>query len=160
VHESYKSFMKRSFGGSLGWIVLGACGLALDYRDEVVVATMLVIILLLFDQDLLPLALRGVEGRRDRFLTVCVVGRDVEDFSSSSGSPPPYMVDEGGAGGIILKRRDGVIVCGTGELGDALGEEPDVVVQALTRLLFAVAQLPVLVGAGVRALDVADEGST
>jgi hypothetical protein len=30
--------------------------------------------------DLLPLAMRGVEHRRDRLLAVCVVARDVEEL--------------------------------------------------------------------------------
>jgi hypothetical protein len=37
--------------------------------------------------DLISLARRGVEGRRDCLLTVCVVGRDVEEFPSSAGGP-------------------------------------------------------------------------
>jgi hypothetical protein len=78
----------------LGWVALGACSLALDCRDEVVIMTMLVVLLLLFEArgrplvvvyDLFPLALMGVEGRRDRLLAVRVVGRDVEEFPSGSG---------------------------------------------------------------------------
>jgi hypothetical protein len=38
-----------------------------------------------------------------------------------------------------------------------LGEASDVLAQALPRLLFAVAQLPLLAEAGVRALEVSDE---
>jgi hypothetical protein len=45
-------------------------------------------------------------------------------------------VDEGGA---VLECRDGVVVGRTGELGAALGEVLDVVAQAFTQLLLAVA---------------------
>jgi hypothetical protein len=38
-----------------------------------------------------------------------------------------------------------------------LGEAPDVLAQVLPRLLLAVVHLPLLVGAGVRALEVPDE---
>jgi hypothetical protein len=68
-------------------------------------------------------------------------------------------VDEGGAGGTVLKCQDGVIVRGTMELNATLGEAPDVVVQAFAQLVLAVAQLPLLARAGVRALEVADKGS-
>jgi hypothetical protein len=65
-------------------------------------------------------------------------------------------MDEGGAGGAVLEHRDGIIVGRIGELGEAL----DVVMQAFTRLLLAIVQLPLLVGTGVHALKVADEGLT
>jgi hypothetical protein len=47
-----------------------------------------------------------------------------------------------------------------GELGAALGEALYVLAETLPRLLLAVAQLPLLAGAHVRALEVADEDST
>jgi hypothetical protein len=66
-------------------------------------------------------------------------------------------MNEGGASHVILKCRDGVIVHRAGKLGTVLGEAMDVLTQALLRLLLAVAQLPLLAGAGVHALEVADE---
>jgi hypothetical protein len=39
--------------------------------------------------DLFPLALRGVERRGDRFLTVSVVARDVEELTSCWGMRRP-----------------------------------------------------------------------
>jgi hypothetical protein len=69
-------------------------------------------------------------------------------------------MDEGGAGGAVLEHRDGIIVGRIGELGEALVEALDVVMQAFTRLLLAIVQLPLLVGTGVHALKVADEGLT
>jgi hypothetical protein len=127
-------------GITLGGIVLGTCGLALDSHDEVVITATLVVLLLLeprggpivFVHDLLALALRGVQGRRYRFLTVCVVGRDLEELPSGSGSPTPQTMDEGGAGGTVLERRNGVVVGRAEELGASFGEASDVVMQALT----------------------------
>jgi hypothetical protein len=63
-------------------------------------------------------------------------------------------VDEGGAGRVVLERRDGVIVGHTGKLSATLGEASDVLAQAFSRLLLAVAQLQLLAGARVRALEV------
>jgi hypothetical protein len=51
----------------------------------------------------LPLALRVVEGRRDRLLIVRVIGHDVEEFPSSSGGPTLQSVDESGAGRAVLE---------------------------------------------------------
>jgi hypothetical protein len=53
-------------------------------------------------------------------------------------------VDEGGGGGAVLKHLDGVIVSCAGELGAMLGVVLDVLAQALSRPLLAVAQLPLL----------------
>jgi hypothetical protein len=69
-------------------------------------------------------------------------------------------MDEGGAGGTVLERRNGVVVGRAEELGASFGEASDVVMQALIRLLLAIPQLPLLVEACVRALEVADEGLT
>jgi hypothetical protein len=87
---------------------------------------------------LLPIALRSVQGRRDYFLPISVVGHDVEDLPSSSWSPATELMDEGGAGGAILECRYSVVVGRTGELGALLGEAPDVFMQALAQLLLAV----------------------
>jgi hypothetical protein len=74
---------------SLGRAVLGSCCLALDRCDEVVVAPSLVTLLLLLEargcpltmvHDLLPLALWGVERRRDCLLAVRMVARDVKEL--------------------------------------------------------------------------------
>jgi hypothetical protein len=68
-------------------------------------------------------------------------------------------MDEGSAGRAVLERRDGVIVSCIGKFGAALGEAPNVLAQALFRLLLAVARLPLLAGARVGALEVLDEDS-
>jgi hypothetical protein len=39
--------------------------------------------------NLLPLAMRGVESRRDHLLTIRMVSRNIEEFPSSSGSSAP-----------------------------------------------------------------------
>jgi hypothetical protein len=109
--------------------------------------------------DLLPLALRGVEHRDDRFLAVGMVARDVEELTGRAGHATPESMDEGGARRVVLERQNGVVVGCTRELGAALGEAPDVLAQALPRLL-AVAQLPLLAGACVSDLEVPDEDST
>jgi hypothetical protein len=72
----------------------------------------------------------------------------------------PKSVDEGYACHAVLEHRDGVIVSRVGEFGVALGEAPNVLAQALSRLLLAVAQFPLLVGVRVGALEVPDEDST
>jgi hypothetical protein len=82
--------------------------------------------------DLLPLALRGVKHRGDRFLTVCVVARDVEELTGCTRHATSESVDDGGAGRVVLKRRDGVVVGRIGKLGAALGEAPDVLTQAFS----------------------------
>jgi hypothetical protein len=109
--------------------------------------------------DLLPLALRGVECCGNRLLTVGVVARDVEELMGRAWHATLESVDEGGACHPVLKCRDGVIVGRAGELGAALGEAPYVLAETLPRLLLAVAQLPLLAGAHVCALEVADEDS-
>jgi hypothetical protein len=109
--------------------------------------------------DLLPLALRGIERRGDCFLAVSVVARDVEELAGCSRHAAPESMDEGCAGRVILERRDGVIVSHTGEFGATLGEAPNVLTQALSRLLLVVAQLPLLAGAHAGALEVPDEDS-
>jgi hypothetical protein len=69
-------------------------------------------------------------------------------------------VDEGGAHRAVLKHRDGIVVRRAGELGAALGEAPYVLAETLPRLLLAVTQLPLLAGAHVCALEVANEDPT
>jgi hypothetical protein len=69
-------------------------------------------------------------------------------------------MDDGGTRRPVLKRLDCVIVGRAGELGAALGEASYVLAKALPRLLLAVAQLPLLAGAHVRALEVANENPT
>jgi hypothetical protein len=69
-------------------------------------------------------------------------------------------VDEGHAHHAILECRDGVVVGRTGELDAVLGEASNVLVETFPRLLLAVAQLPLLAGAHVGALKVADEDPT
>jgi hypothetical protein len=109
--------------------------------------------------DLLSFALRGVEHGSDRFITVCVVARDVEELPGRTRQAVSESVDEGGVGRAILKRRDGIVVGCTGKLGAALGEAPDVLAQAFSQLLLAVAQLPLIFGVRVLALEVPDEDS-
>jgi hypothetical protein len=89
-----------------------------------------------------------------------VVARDVEELTSRTRHAVPESVDEGRARHAVLECQDGVVVRCTGELSAALGEAPNVLTQALPRLLLAVAQLPLLVGACVGALEVPDEDST
>jgi hypothetical protein len=109
--------------------------------------------------DLLPLALRGVERHSDRFLAVNVVACDVEELPGRTRRATLESVDEGGAGRVVLKCQDGVIVGCTGKLGAALGEAPNVLTRAFSRLLLAVVLLPLL--ARTRgALEVPDEDST
>jgi hypothetical protein len=96
---------------------------------------------------------------RDRFLAVCMVARNVEELQGRTRHAASESVDEGGAGRAILKCRDGTIVGCTGKLGAVLGEAPDVLAQAFSQLLLADAQLPLLVGARVCALEVFDEDS-
>jgi hypothetical protein len=110
--------------------------------------------------DLFPLALRGVEHRGDRFLAVGVVARNVKELASRAGHVVPESVDEGRARRAVLERRDGVVVGRTEELGAALGEAFYVLAETFPQLLLAVAQLPLLVGAHVGALKVADEDPT
>jgi hypothetical protein len=77
-----------------------------------------------------------------------------------TGHAAPKSMDERGARCAVLEHQNGVVVSCTGELGAALGEAPDVLAQALPRLLLAVAQLPLLARACVGALEVPDEDST
>jgi hypothetical protein len=107
--------------------------------------------------DFLPLALRGVERCGNRFLAVSVVAHDVEELAGRTRHAVPKSVDEGSAGCAILEHRDGVLVGRTGEFGAALREALNVLAQALSRLLLAVAQLPLLARACVGALEVPDE---
>jgi hypothetical protein len=107
--------------------------------------------------DLLPLALRGVEYRGDCFLVVGVVARDVEEFARRARHAVPESVDELRACRAVLEHRYGVIVGRTGELGTALEEATYVLAETLPRLLLVVAQLPLLAGAHVGALEVLDE---
>jgi hypothetical protein len=125
---------------SLRQVSLGPCCLALDCHDEVVVTLPLVSLLLLLEargspftvvHDLFPLALGCVKGCRHRLFAIRVVARNVEEFPSSSGCAAPESVDEGGASHTVLEHQDGVIVRHTGKLDAALGETPDVLVQAL-----------------------------
>jgi hypothetical protein len=102
----------------------------------------------------------GVECRGDRFLAIDVVAHDVEELASRMRHAAPKSVNEGRARRAIPEHRDGVVLGCIGKLGAALGEAPDVLAQALPRLLLAVAQLPLLVGACVGALEVTDEDST
>jgi hypothetical protein len=69
-------------------------------------------------------------------------------------------MDDRGVGRAVLERRDGVIIGHTGEFGVALGEAPNVLVQALSQLMLAVAQLLLLVGVRVGTLEVLNEDST
>jgi hypothetical protein len=89
-----------------------------------------------------------------------VVARDVEELAGHAGHAAPESVDEGRARRAVLKRRDGIVIGRTGELGAALGEASYVLVEALPRLLLAVVQLPLLARAQVGALEVADEDPT
>jgi hypothetical protein len=89
-----------------------------------------------------------------------VIACDVEEFPCHTRRATPESVDEGGACRPILKRRDGVVVRRSGELGAALGEASYVLVKTLPWLLLAVMQLPLLAGAHVHALEVADEDLT
>jgi hypothetical protein len=109
---------------------------------------------------LLPLALRGVDHRGDRFLAIGMIPRDVGEHASRTGHAVPELVGEERARRAILERRYGIVVGRTGELGAALGEASDVLVQALPRLLLAVAQLQLLAEAGVCALEIPDQDST
>jgi hypothetical protein len=127
--------------------------LALYRRDKVVITTALVILLLPLEvrghpfvvvHDLLPLALRGV-------------ARDVEELAGRARHAASESVDEGCACHAVLECRDGVIVGSTWELGAALGEALDVLAKTLSRLLLAVALLPLLAGAHVGALEVPDK---
>jgi hypothetical protein len=54
--------------------------------------------------DLLPLALRGVKRRDDRFLAVGVVACDVEELVSRARQAAPEPVDEGHARRAVLER--------------------------------------------------------
>jgi hypothetical protein len=72
----------------------------------------------------------------------------------------PESVDEGRARRAVLERRDGFVVGRTGDLGAALGEAPYVFAETFPGLLLAVAQLPLLAGAHVGALKVADKDPT
>jgi hypothetical protein len=101
--------------------------------------------------------LRGVERRGDRFLAVGVVAHNFKELTSRAGHAAHKPVDEGCARRAVLECRDGVVVGRTGELGAALGEASYVLAEALPRLLLAVAQLPLLVGVHVGALEVPDE---
>jgi hypothetical protein len=141
------------------------------YRhDEVIIAAALVVLLLLLLEtqgrplavihDLLPLALRGVERRGDRFLTIGVVARDVQELAGCSRHAVSESVDEGRVRRVVLERRDGVIVAHTGELGATLGEAPYVLAKTLPWLLLVVEQLPLLARAHVRALEIPDEDPT
>jgi hypothetical protein len=87
-----------------------------------------------------------------------MVARDVEELAGHARHAAPESMDEGCERRAVFERRDDVVVGRTGELGAALGEEPYVLAKALPRLLLAVAQLPLLAGAHVGALEVADEG--
>jgi hypothetical protein len=60
----------------------------------------------------------------------------------------------------MLVSVNNVIIGRTRELGAALGEAPYVLVETLPWLLLAVAQLPLLAGVHVGALEVADEDPT
>jgi hypothetical protein len=89
-----------------------------------------------------------------------VVARDVEELTGHAWHATPESVHEGGARRPNLKHQDGVVVGRAGELGAALGEASYVLAETLPRLLLAVAQLPLLAGAHVRALEVVDEDPT
>jgi hypothetical protein len=95
---------------------------------------------------------RGVEHRGDRFLAICVVARDVDEFPSRTRQAVFKSVNQGSTCRAIFEHRDGVVVGRTGEFSAALGEALDVLTQALSRLLLVVGQLPLLAGAHVRAL--------
>jgi hypothetical protein len=69
-------------------------------------------------------------------------------------------VDEGCACCAIMERRDGVVVGRIGELGAAHGEASNVLALALSRLLLAIVQFPLHVGACVGALEVPHKDST
>jgi hypothetical protein len=69
-------------------------------------------------------------------------------------------VHEGSTGHAVLERRDGVVVGRAGKFHAALGEASNVLAEALSRLLLAVAHLLLLAGARVLALEVPDEDST
>jgi hypothetical protein len=153
----------------LGRVALGARHLALYRRDEVVIAAVLVVLLLLLEprgrpfvvvHDLLPLALRGVEHRGDCFFTIGMVARNVEELAGRARHAAPKSVDEGRARRAVLECRNGVIVGCIGELGAALGEASYVLAETLPRLLLAVAQLSLLTGAHIGALDIPDEDPT
>jgi hypothetical protein len=110
--------------------------------------------------DMLPLALRGVERRGDRLLAIGVVARDVEELTGRARHAASESVDEGRARRAVLERQDGVIVGRTGELGAALGEASYVLAETLPQLLLAVTQLPLLFRAHVSDLEVPDEDPT
>jgi hypothetical protein len=110
--------------------------------------------------DLLPLALRGVERRGDRFLTVDVIACDVEELTGRARHAMPESVHEVRARRAVLERRDGIIVGPIGELGATLGEALYVLMETHSRLLLAVAQLPLLAESHVSALEVPDKDST
>jgi hypothetical protein len=110
--------------------------------------------------DLFPLALRGVERSGDRFIAIGVVARDVEELVSHAGHAAPESVDEGRACRAVLECRDGFIVGRIGELSATLGEASYVLTETFSRLLLAIAQLPLLAGAHAGALKVADEHPT
>jgi hypothetical protein len=104
--------------------------------------------------------LRGVERRGDRFLVIGMVAYDVEELAGRAGHAAPKSMDEGRARRAVLECRDGIVVSRTGELGATLGEASYVLAEALPRLLLVVAQLPLLAGAHVGALEVVDEDPT
>jgi hypothetical protein len=165
-HNASRSLSKWSLDGTgLVGLPLGR-RLALYRRNEIVVTVALVVLLLLLKargrpfvvvHDLLPLALKGVEHRGDRFLAVGVVARDVEELAGHARHASPESMDEGRARRAVFERRDDVVVGRTVELGAVLGEVPYVLTEALPRLLLVVVQLPLLARAHVGALEVADE---
>jgi hypothetical protein len=89
-----------------------------------------------------------------------MIARDVEELACRRRHAAPESIDEGRARRAVLERRDGIGFGCVGEFGAALGEALNVLTQALSRLLLAVAQRPLLAGAHVCALEVPDEDST
>jgi hypothetical protein len=109
--------------------------------------------------DLFLLALRGVEHCGDRLLSISMVARDVEELLGRARHAAPEPVDEGGTCHAVVECRDGVVVGCVGKFSAALGEAPDVLVQALSQLLLAIVHVPLLARTRVRALEVPDEDS-
>jgi hypothetical protein len=90
----------------------------------------------------LPFVLIATKDGTNRLLAGDEVGDDVHQAVGSDGSVAAQLSDQLFAGGTREEGHDDVGVGDVGKLGALFGEMSDVVLEGLTRLLFAASKVP------------------
>jgi hypothetical protein len=89
-----------------------------------------------------PFLLVATKDGTNRLLASGEVGDNVHQTVCTDGSAVAHLSDQLFAGGTREEGHDDIRVGDVGKLGVLFGETPDVVLEGLTRLLFAASEVP------------------